>query len=407
MRMGLYWTLFAAAIALTHVRFGEHFYLTHFIVFTLMGIIVVRELLSGKLGLPKWMFMWVCMLLISIDLSFFSSFNTLTFRFLVPILIFYVAIFFGYWAIRDWDDIHHFLTAARWGCGIQALAGLWQSLDWISHNGFVFIANGKFWRPYGLNVSGMDYVAQLGVGLYFSALVENVFWKRLLVAFYLFQLLTSMSRTGVVIFFISVGAYLVSVSWTRMRLFVLPLAVLGLIILLCAADPENAIVRRITDIGNINFNIKRFVVYEDVISKIISSDLRLLFGQGFGTYWFFHPLDFEYYDNPHNIYLNMLYCVGVIGFLFFLGGIATLLWSTIKFYINAEPDSFPRKLIRAILLIHVSVWITGLVETNIAGLGQGWLLGFIFGVPLAIAKFQDMENAARTRTFTLSTLRVG
>ena len=49
-------------------------------------------------------------------------------------------------------------------------------------------------------------------------------------------------------------------------------------------------------------------------------------------------------------------------------------------------------LLRMILILQIVTWTVGMVETNILGIGAGWILGLIFGIPLAINNFYKYES---------------
>jgi len=301
-------------------------------------------------------------------------------RSITHLYIFLVGPFITLLFINNENKLNQLIYSINVGCLIIGVISLFQIIQWIESNGFSYVAGTEFFRINGLSTSPTDLVTQLTIGLAFSCTFKGQYIRPIIYVFYILLMFFTMSRSAIVV----LGIFLVNELFLEKEYFIKKLLFLLIILLLIISSPLWPLIElRIFDIGDQNINIHRYVVYIDVFNKSIDNIYNLLLGWGFGTYEFNHPIANEIYDNPHNIFLYILYSSGLVGlFLFFLY-ILYLLKCNYNCW-DSVGDQRLKKLLRMIFVLQLSTWAVGMVETNILGIGAGWILGLIFGIPLAI-----------------------
>jgi O-antigen ligase len=294
----------------------------------------------------------------------------------------------AYLYITNQNKLNNFIIFINFGCLIVGIFSLIQVINWISSNGFNYLVDDQFFRISGLSTSPTDLVTQLTVGLALASTFKTNLMRSTARIFYIGLLLFTMSRSAIVV----LGIFALIELLHRKSGIFLKLIFLFIIFLAIFISPLWSLIElRIIDIGNSDINIHRILVYQDVFDKSIDNIFNFLFGWGFGSYQFYHPISSEMYDNPHNIFLYILYSSGLVGLMFFVLYIAYLLVVNIKILTRCR-DPEISDLLRMIMIIQIVTWTVGMVETNILGIGAGWILGLIFGIPLAINNFYKYES---------------
>lgn len=316
-------------------------------------------------------------------LAIYFLFNNINYdglRSLSHLIIFLIGPLISYLYITDEKKLNKFIKYINIGCLIIGIVSLVQAINWIESNGFNYLVDGEFFRISGLSTSPTDLVTQLTVGLFLSCAINNKKLRLTFTTFYVVLLLFTMSRSALVV----LAIFFLSNLFNGNSKLPKKLVFLTLICIFIYLSPLGPLIEaRIFDIGNSDINVNRFLVYSDIYEKCTKNIFNFIFGWGFGTYEFDHPIAKEIYKNPHNIFLYIFYSSGLVGFILFMSYIIYLLIMNINAYIicnNLEMKS----LLRMILVLQFSIWTVGLVETNILGIGAGWILGLIFGAPLAV-----------------------
>ena len=195
-----------------------------------------------------------------------------------------------------------------------------QSFFWIEENGLVYFSlqQNEFFRIKGIFASPVESSTFLVVG--FAALISSRTFSRqkiFLSIFLLFFILISFSRSAYiglcVIILFQVIRSLFSKNMRNITLYFSIVLVLAIVVMSVDVFKE-----RVADIGNIGFNIKRFIVWNHVIQEWLASPESLMLGFPLGDFVFYHPIDKFFYDNIHNSYLDILYNYGLIGMFIFL-----------------------------------------------------------------------------------------
>jgi hypothetical protein len=382
----LFWFLYLGIFGTALVKLPGGIYLSTVIFLFLYSLIFLQGAGRGRLGVPRdQLILFVAFLVVVVN-SLYINADVNAVRGITLIMIFYTGVFFPYLALENPREVGTWFKVVTVGCLSNALTGLVQSIMWILTNGFVWAAGPEFFRVKGSAASPVDYVMMLMIGLCMAGAIPSLWPRRLMMAFYSIMLLICMSRSGLVVLFLVQGIYFLSTLRSGKRALGYIGVLFCVMVVLIATGATELIFKRITDIGNLNFNIKRFATYHDVIGKITKDWLSFAFGNGFGTYSFLNPVDwYEHYNNPHNTYLYILYTTGVLGFAVFFTGLAFLVRKAIV-VLGSPLDPFAKSLARAVLLVFLCTAVVGLVETDIDGLTAGWLLGTLFGLPLALKR---------------------
>lgn len=344
----------------------------------LIFIILFLYVTSFNMNKINKNYLFYSIILFSYFIVFNLNFDGL--RSLIHLIIFLVGPFVTFLYINNEKKLNKFIQYINLGCFIIGIVSLTQIFIWVNDNGFNYLVNGDFFRISGLSTSPADLVAQLTVGLALSCAIKGKLLRIVAYIFYIVLLLFTMSRSALVI----LGIFALSeIFYGKPKLLTKLIFLITILTFIYISPIWPLIEARIFDIGNSDLNINRFLVYGDVFEKSTNNLSNLLFGHGFGAYTFYHPIANEIYDNPHNIFLYILYSSGLFGLVLFLLYIAYLL----KLNFNALTichDLEMRSLLRMILVLQLATWAVGMVETNILGIGAGWILGLIFGVPIAI-----------------------
>jgi hypothetical protein len=347
---------------------------------------IIRTGAKGRLAIPAGLFYCCLLFILGIIPSFYGSAGSNAMRGVTQLLLFYFGLVLTYMIVDDTQDLRRMVLVMNIGLAMNALVGLFQSLTWLYVNGFVLIANGEWFRFSGLCASPADYVAFLTIGLLLAGCNQNYQIRRITYFSYSILLIFSMSRTALINLFI-VGLIKLLTEYKGKKILYAAGILMLIMTIVFILNPDNLVLQRFKDIGNTDLNIKRMLVYEDVVNKIQASPIKLFIGHGFGTYSFFHPLDQELYNNTHNFYLYLLYSAGLIGFMTFVMVIAYLVTLNYRYQrkINKiKIYSFESLLTNAMIILHICIGVDALVENNINSVGQGWLLGSIFGLTLVL-----------------------
>jgi len=350
----------------------------------LLFLLVIGGLANGASAvftLPKLLVGWSLSFILSTIFAASSAFNLEALKASTQLLLFILSVLLPCLLVLGERSIVALLYAMLAGASLNAIAGLVQSAIWVKDYGFVLIAEGEWFRVKGTAVSPADYGQLLIVGLALSGLLTNMKFRNLTRLLFLVCLLFSNSRSALIVLVIY-GFYQLGIP--RLRSVVVTTILIFVIVLVSSmSDAGQLVISRFEDIFNYDFNIKRVITFENVLHRIFAEPEHLLVGHGYGQYVFFHPIDLEDYDNPHNIYLHVLFSGGVLGFVTFFGLIAYL-WHAIqnlKRHTNKSPHM--ARFSRDIEFLFLSVLFIGLVETNIAGIGSGWTAGMCFGCVVA------------------------
>jgi O-antigen ligase len=288
------------------------------------------------------------------------------------------------------------ITALSLGLLFNAVAGLFQTINWIMINGLVLVSDGEWFRVKGLCGSPADYVMQLITGLFLTSFIDKAFYRNTLKFIYIFLLVLSMSRSAIVVILMLILLYLFNskfkINMINVMKTIFASIILGIIVYLLDAD--FIIYQRIMDIGSGDLNNRRLVVIDDALSKSFSNYLTTLIGNGYGSYLFYNPYADEYFTNIHNIYIHILYSSGMFGMISFLLLLIYIISNMI--YIKEHIVRFYNRkffyLSNNLIIFYVSVLLIGLVETNITSVSTGWLVGIIFGIPVVISRIIKTTN---------------
>ena len=301
---------------------------------------------------------------------------------IVKLFLLFVGFFVGYSLCRvKAGNLELVLESVLFAFLLNAAIGLFQSASWIVEHGFVLISGAEWFRVKGMNVSPSDYVSHLFMGFFLLVALPKIKFRKYYILVFLLLLTISMSRSAIVILFFISALFFWRLS-VVMKLVALSLVVIFGFSLLSLNVENLLLLERVKDIANYDFNIKRIIVYQDVVKKTFGSLSSTLFGSGYGSYMFLHPLEGQWYDNTHSVYLNYLYGGGLIGLVFFLILIISgfVIFSSIKHqtYIPYSKNKYIQPIWLKYLFI--SILIVGLVETNLFGAGTGWLVGYLLGI---------------------------
>ncbi|PIT74719.1 O-antigen ligase [Limnohabitans sp. JirII-31] len=376
-------------LLLSSQTIGEHLYISHFILLILLLGAFFKALINRKLALPAVFTAWTLLFIASIIFSLWANSDFQALKYSSQILVFYCAVFFSFFRLTNYGEIRSLLHALSIGLGFNAIAGAIQTFIWIAENGFVLIAAGDWFRVKGLCGSPTDYVMQLIAGFFLSEFFSNRFVRSFVKTFYVVLLALSMSRSALLVLILTSIIYIFGLNFNRYRILSISAIISAIISAFILSDADPLILQRIMDIGDNDLNSRRFVVIDDVIQKSFSGFWVSMFGNGYGTYQFYNPIADEVFTNTHNIYLHILYSGGVIGLGSFLATFIVLFVYAMKFRIAMLRQPISSELQRfsfASLILFFSVLLIGNVETNIASVGTGWLVGMIFGIPLVIRR---------------------
>ena len=306
-------------------------------------------------------FRFISGLLLLIFLNFFVikliiSASDTNYVVVVRYLLFIVAILlFSYLLNKNYEDkIYNALIITPI---INCVVLVSETLIWIYKYGLVIKSEAGFFRPDGIFASPVESSTYLVIGM---ALLYVSNWPRLVkiifLVIFLFFILLSFSRSAyvglMIVFIYAFSLYMVS----RKRMLDVGLFVTGLIILFSSLS-LNPVMTRIIDITNINFNIKRLMVWQYTLDKWISMDRELILGFPIGSFRFFHPIDLEYYNNIHNSYLDIAYYFGVLGVMLLICFFGLAIY---KMFLQFKLNS-PNK--HQFLLLFLVLFTINLVDT--------------------------------------------
>lgn len=383
--------LYLALVVLGSIKLASGIYVHLLLLLAALAALLFVRGIQGRLYFPRRLGFWFLAVTLTIVGSLFMNSDADAIRYVAQILFFYLAVFLSCLLVHDHAGLRNVVTGLAVGLSANAIAGFVQSIWWIRSNGFVLISpNGDFFRVTGLCVSPTDYVAQILTGLLLAKTIARASLRRVAIGGYAGLLLISMSRSALLCLVILSIAQVIRYLSHNKRASKYLLALGAAIGLALFAASDSPVVQRFADIANIDYNIKRLVVYQDVVSKIFVDTRHFLFGYGFGTYSFFHPIDEEYYNNPHNLFLYMLYCTGLIGLSAFLMSLKPLVAASYRWWRSTPERAWTASLAASVLLLHVCTWSIALVETNIPGVGTGWVVGSVFGTALMMQRVRRL-----------------
>lgn len=375
-----------ALIAMTighSIRVFDSFYLSHVLLISLFIYCLFKAVtLPSNRKHPKWFLalIYVQTMLILISLYMGNEINNV--KQVAQLLLLFVGFFVGYSLCRiRAGNLELVLETLLLAFLLNAAIGLFQSVSWIVEHGFIFVSGNEWFRVKGINMSPSDYVSHLFMGFFLLMALPKIKYRKYYILIFLALLAISMSRSAIIILIYISALFFWRLSMAKKVAVSSVVAIFGLS--LSSLNVENLLlVERVADIANYDFNIKRIMVYQDVLEKTFGSLPAIFFGSGYGSYAFFHPLEGEWYNNIHSVYLSYLYGGGLIGLLFFLILIilAFVPFSSIshKTYIQYSR----KKSIQPIWLKYmlISILIVALVESNLLGVGTGWLVGYLLGI---------------------------
>ena len=371
--------------ALGQWQLVEKVYFAHVALLFLLIVGSLAHCANTAFTLPKSLIGWSLIFVLSTIFATWSALNLEALRASTQLLLFVLSVMLPSLLVLDEQSIFALLYAILAGAAFNAVAGLVQSVIWISNYGFVLIAEGEWFRVTGVAVTPTDYVMQLIIGLALSGMLTNLKLRNLARSLFIVCLLFSNSRSALIVL-VFFGFYQFSSAGLR-TIFLTATLIFIALMLSSISDAGQLVLSRFADIFNFDFNVKRVVTFENISQRIFAETEHLLIGHGYGMYEFFHPIDLEVYNNPHNIYLYVLFSGGVLGFVTFFGLIAYLLQATRNLKQLAKNSPQLTCLARSINFLHINVLLIGLVETNIVGIGSGWTTGMCFGCALAANRF--------------------
>jgi len=359
----------------------EKIYFPHASILFLLILCVLTNGVSASHTLPKSFLGWTLFYLLTTILTTWITFDLEALRASTQLLLFIFSVMLPCLLLSDEKSIISFLYAMLVGATCNAITGIVQSAIWISNYGIVLTANGEWFRVIGNSLTPIDYIMQLLIGFALCELLKNVQLRYLARSFFGVCLLFSNSRSAliVLVFFI-----IYRFSSTSLKTAVLYASLLSLILLLgVLSDAGQLVFSRFLDVFNFDFNIKRMITFENVLLRIFTEMEYIILGHGYGKYEFFHPIDLDIYNNPHNIYLYVLFSGGILGFVSFFGLIVYLALAIQKLKRRAKDSLHIYHLAWSIEFLFIAALLIGLVETNIIGIGASWTLGLCFGCVLA------------------------
>jgi len=375
-----------ALIAMTFghsIRVFDGVYLSHVLLISLFIYCVFKAVTSASnREHSKWFLalIYVQTMLILVSLYMGNEINNV--KQIVQLLLLFVGFFVGYSLCRiRAGNLELVLESLLFAFLLNAAIGFFQSVSWIVEHGFVLVSGNEWFRVKGINVSPSDYVSHLFMGFFLLVALPKIKYRKYYIVIFLGLLAISMSRSAMVILFYISALFFWRLSMAKKVAALSVVAIFGSSLL--ALNVENLLlVERVADIANYDFNIKRIMVYQDVLEKTFGSLPSMFFGSGYGSYTFFHPIDGEWYDNTHSVYLNYLYGGGLIGLVFFLILIilAFVIFSSINHKTSIQYSE--KKYIQPIWLkyMFISMVIVALVESNLLGVGTGWLFAYLLGI---------------------------
>lgn len=323
----------------------------------------------------------IILVIFSLFFPILSNFDINSIRYTSQLALFFAGMLLTYITIQKENDFLIWINAVMIGLFLNALFGLYESIIWILNNGFVIYSKNEWFRVDGICVSPADYVMLLIIGAILTPLIKKNYIKIGAQSLYIVLLIISMSRSALVVGTFIILLFLSDFKYKKTGII---LIIILIIFIFSYYEPENLLISRVTDIANTDFNIRRIYAFQDIINKIFQDARTLIIGSREGSYLYYHPIDLEYYDNPHNIFLFIWYQQGIIGFIAFLYVLKFLISTTFLRYKESFflKNHVLNKLFLSLLVLHLSTWIIGLVESNILGVNAGWLLGSIFGIVL-------------------------
>jgi O-antigen ligase len=141
------------------------------------------------------------------------------------------------------------------------------------------------------------------------------------------------------------------------------------------------VIDRLLDIFNIGYNSQRILLFNDVINKIYSNSINLIFGNGFGNFYYKNIVVGEIFTNPHNIVLYLIYTMGLTGFTLF-GFFIYLVFQRGVSMFNNTPDIL--KYYKSCIFIYCAF---GMTETILSSVTSSWLIGYVLGLGLLKTPF--------------------
>ncbi|MDC0121843.1 hypothetical protein OAI29_08670 [Amylibacter sp.] len=244
------------------------------------------------------------------------------------------------------------------------------SAFWVIENGLVFSNGTDFFRLTGIFSSPIESAVFLVLGL--IVVIEHVTNKKLkvlLLVIFSVLILLSFSRAAYVgaLMVITLGIFKIFKSKNTFLKIVKIFTIVLSIYLIFQIEAFNI---RLLDLANINFNIKRVMVWNHVINTWMNSGHELWIGFPLGSYLFFHPIDQANYNNTHNSYLDLLYYFGMIGLT-----VLCVLFALVLIRIKVLRRHFPNE-----LSLYVSFFLVlaaiNMVDTVYLGITLYLLHGF-------------------------------
>lgn len=387
---GLYFLMFVTGAVNFHVG-GQSIFVNNVILALFAPLALLKCLYNRRIAYPTWLWLVLLLFLASLAAGIAINIGLAAAVQCAQIVIFVVSILATRLVVHRRVDIQRWFVMTSVGCAANAVVGLFQSLLWIKQHGLVLFSGGLWFRVQGLFVSPIDYITALMIGLALSNAIHRRWLRWTANAVYCLLLLLSMSRSGIIVVAVAGAIWTVRLFRSRASFVKKLLAVVAGLFAVAGIFSVRLISERVADIGSGGFNAARLLTFQDAMRQSTSDPLRFLFGHGLGSYVFYNPSAQEIFTNTHNVYLLFLYTTGVVGLAIFIALVLGLVGQCFRLLRAHLGTPLEQRLPQAVLLAHVFVWLVALVESNILGVGSGWLIGSVLGLPLAIVSLVRAE----------------
>lgn len=383
-------------LRISNILHNNHILLLFLTIFTTIYCL----LNSGKLKFPKVIIVIFLFYFLSAISSYYN--NVFDIEKYGQYFFFFLPIIFVFFFFKKFHDIKLFLGVILIYLLFNGLVGLYDTFQWIYWNGFnygwqeycyfnyncPYIGEGKIaFRVTGLAYSAISYVMLLAIGLTVSDMkITN--YSSIFKYFFIVMLILSFSRSAYVLLLVY---FLIStLFFTKLRnFFRLEKVYIFFTIFILITPFIYLILDRFLDIFNLNYNIIRISIFNHALVEAFDNIKSIILGNGFSNFEFVY--NNKIYLNTHNIFLDILHSNGILGLLIFTYIILYLFAKT--FPSNQSNTSLDRQTILSkIFILHFIVWTSCLVENTILGVEVGWIIGFLFSIPLFLKYEKDKSD---------------
>lgn len=285
-------------------------YLSHLILLIMFIVSLCLNSLQHRYRLTHVIILLT--ILTALNLKSIVSGQMINFERVAQYLLFFTAILL----FRNQNNVNFnetFIKAIKLTSLINCIVLTVDSYVWIKNYGFVFLNGIEFFRLQGIFNSPVESATflLLGFAVIFAtskrSKIDNIFLLVLL-----FFLIISFSRAAyiglliILLYYLIKGFYQLNRSiLIRTTLFIFSISLIFLL--------NDELRARVGDIGDINFNINRFLVWEYTVKEWTKNSLTIIFGMPLGYFDFFHPIDRIHYNNIHGGFLDIIYNFGIFG----------------------------------------------------------------------------------------------